>query len=155
MNRQAHSSAHERRDADVIGLTMVAGFLLLSIGITLLCVWGLLHFFTNQRNAHESPRPKVADERDEFPLPRLQANPTADLRKSRVSEETKLHSYGWVDREAGVARIPIERAMQLTVERGLPEVGAGQTRLQLLQARPETNPPPNEPVTSPAPEATP
>ena len=30
-----------------------------------------------------------------------------------------LDSYGWVDKDAGVVRIPIEEAMKLTVERGL------------------------------------
>jgi hypothetical protein len=31
-----------------------------------------------------------------------------------------LSSYGWLDRNAGVVRIPIDRAMKMTVERGLP-----------------------------------
>src|SRR5712691_11850012 len=132
---------HERRDADVLDLTMVAGFLLLSIAICFLGIWGLLHLFANQRKAHEALRPKVSEQRNEFPPPRLQVDASADLIKSRAAAEAKLHSYGWIDREARVARIPIERAMQLTVERGLPEVGGGQTRLQLLQARAQTPPP--------------
>jgi hypothetical protein len=61
----------------------------------------------------------------------------------RTAEDTDLNSYGWVDRTAGIARIPIDRAMQLLLERGLPDVGAGQTRLSLMQARPsETASPP-------------
>jgi hypothetical protein len=32
----------------------------------------------------------------------------------------RLSSYGWVDREAGIVRIPIDRAMDLLAERGLP-----------------------------------
>jgi hypothetical protein len=31
-----------------------------------------------------------------------------------------LQSYGWIDQQKGVVRIPIERAMELTAERGLP-----------------------------------
>ena len=30
-----------------------------------------------------------------------------------------LHSYGWVDQQAGIVRIPIDRAMTLLTERGL------------------------------------
>jgi hypothetical protein len=54
------------------------------------------------------------------PEPRLQTEPREDLRNLRESEERTLTTYGWVDRNAGVVRIPIDRAMTLTVERGLP-----------------------------------
>ena len=37
-----------------------------------------------------------------------------------MNQENQLNSYGWVDEKAGVAHIPIERAMALTVQRGLP-----------------------------------
>jgi hypothetical protein len=38
----------------------------------------------------------------------------------RRGEEAYLHSYGWQNKEAGIVHIPIEEAMRLTVERGLP-----------------------------------
>ena len=38
----------------------------------------------------------------------------ADLRKQQSTAET---SYGWIDQKNGVVRLPIERAMQLTVEK--------------------------------------
>ena len=37
-----------------------------------------------------------------------------------MKEERTLYSYGWVDERAGIVRIPIERAMDLLVQRGLP-----------------------------------
>jgi hypothetical protein len=39
----------------------------------------------------------------------------ADICESVDEQEEKLASYGWVDREKGVVRIPIERAMELLV----------------------------------------
>jgi hypothetical protein len=42
-----------------------------------------------------------------------------------MNQEKHLNSYGWVDEQAGVAYIPIERAMELTVERGLPVLPKG------------------------------
>jgi hypothetical protein len=54
------------------------------------------------------------------PEPRLQTNPRQDLRDLRSAEDTVLTGYGWVDKNAGIARIPIGEAMKLTVERGLP-----------------------------------
>jgi hypothetical protein len=37
-----------------------------------------------------------------------------------LREEQQLHSYGWVDQSAGSVHIPIDQAMQLIAERGLP-----------------------------------
>lgn len=52
--------------------------------------------------------------------PLLQVNPIKDLAAMRTEESKILTTYGWADREAGRVRIPIERAMALLVERGLP-----------------------------------
>src|SRR5262249_13572289 len=52
--------------------------------------------------------------------PRLQANPRQDMRDLRESKDERLTTYGWVDRNAGVVRIPIDEAMKLTLQRGLP-----------------------------------
>ena len=43
-----------------------------------------------------------------------------ELTDVRLREEEELNSYGWVDQKAGIVHIPIERAMQLIAERGLP-----------------------------------
>jgi hypothetical protein len=53
------------------------------------------------------------------PAPDLQVASTRDYQEMRAAEETQLHSYGWVDREAGIAAIPIERAMEILASRGL------------------------------------
>jgi hypothetical protein len=55
-----------------------------------------------------------------FPEPRLERNERLEINSFRLQEEQTLHSYGWVDQPAGVVRIPIDRAMQLIAERGLP-----------------------------------
>jgi hypothetical protein len=54
------------------------------------------------------------------PEPRLQTTPREDLRALRAREQEILSSYGWVDKTTGVVRIPIDEAMKLTLERGLP-----------------------------------
>jgi hypothetical protein len=52
--------------------------------------------------------------------PMLETNERGQLRDFLMDQEGQLNSYGWVDEKAGVAHIPIERAMELTVQRGLP-----------------------------------
>jgi hypothetical protein len=54
------------------------------------------------------------------PEPRLQTTPRVDLQQLRAREEEKLGTYQWVDRSAGIVRIPIDQAIKLTLERGLP-----------------------------------
>lgn len=55
-----------------------------------------------------------------FPQPRLETNEPTEMNDLRIQEEKTLHSYGWVDQQAGVVRIPIDRAMELVAQRGLP-----------------------------------
>ena len=50
--------------------------------------------------------------------PRLQQFPRNELYDFRTKEEAELHSYGWVDKNAGTVHIPIEDAMRLMLERG-------------------------------------
>jgi hypothetical protein len=55
-----------------------------------------------------------------FPTPRLEQDERTQLNDIRISEEQKLASYDWVDQKAGTVRIPIDRAMELVAQRGLP-----------------------------------
>ena len=57
---------------------------------------------------------------NQFPEPRLEGNERIEINSFRLGEEKLLHSYSYVDQQRGVVRIPIERAMQLIAERGLP-----------------------------------
>ena len=57
---------------------------------------------------------------ESFPQPRLEEDERGQLDGVRMKEENTLNSYGWVDEGSGVVHIPIQRAMQLVVEQGLP-----------------------------------
>jgi len=54
------------------------------------------------------------------PEPRLERNPLEPRQRLRAQENAVLATAGWVDRDHGVVRIPIERAEELLVARGLP-----------------------------------
>jgi hypothetical protein len=55
-----------------------------------------------------------------LPEPRLETIPGANLARLRAEEDGELNTYGWIDRSNKIVRIPIERAMELIVQRGLP-----------------------------------
>ncbi len=57
------------------------------------------------------------------PQPHLQVNPAQDLSTHRASKQRLLHEYAWVDRRAGKVRIPIDRAMELKLQRAKPPRG--------------------------------
>jgi hypothetical protein len=61
------------------------------------------------------------------PNPRLQVTPRADLENYRETELEELSTYGWVDLHNSVVRIPIDRAMDLVLQRGLPVRSAEST----------------------------
>ncbi len=54
------------------------------------------------------------------PGPQLQPSPEAELIEMRSEEDAVLDGYGWVDRDRGLVRVPIERAMEDLAARGLP-----------------------------------
>jgi len=55
--------------------------------------------------------------------PVLQVHAPSDLARLRAEEDTILSTYDWKDRGAGTVRIPIDQAMRLLAERGLPAAG--------------------------------
>jgi hypothetical protein len=113
---------HESSDVNVRGVFAFAIGLLVTGIIIHLLVWVLFQYFT-AREGHAAPPAfplAVTKETRVPPEPRLQTNPRQDLADLRAREDQVLSSYGWVDRNAGVVRIPIDQAIKLTLERGLP-----------------------------------
>lgn len=54
------------------------------------------------------------------PEPTLQLSPRADMQRFQAEEMAELRSYGWVDREHGIVRVPIDKAMEKVVRDGIP-----------------------------------
>ena len=113
---------HETSDVNIRAILGVGGGLIVVAVAIHFIVWLLFGYFTS-REAHRVPAEyPLAVSRGERipPEPRLQTTPREDLRVFRAGEDETLATYGWVDRNAGNVRIPIDEAMRLTVERGLP-----------------------------------
>lgn len=118
-----------------LGARGVFAFLIsLAIGgvLVFLVVWGMYKFLDYRQRARQpqlnplvnqvesDTRIVPEDEIKKFPQPSLESDERTEINKFRLTEEQKLNSYGWVDEKNGVVRIPIERAMQLVAQRGLP-----------------------------------
>ncbi len=73
--------------------------------------------------AHRSEtRETLPSDIQNFPQPRLETNERMEINEFRLHEEQQLHSYGYVDQSAGELHIPIDRAMELIAQRGLPTI---------------------------------
>ena len=131
---------YERRDIRVAGVLYFLLALLVAGGIVHFIVQGIYHYLDNR---FESKQPTVSplvknpsqDTRripleydgdyqkylqSQFPAPQLEINERTELNDVRLREENILSTYGWVDQNAGTVHIPIDRAMDLLVQRGLP-----------------------------------
>ncbi len=127
---QHPEAAYDKTD---LGARGIIGFL---IGLALFLVfvhviiWGFQRVYTHfepkgvvRTSAilvnEEQTGPK-GDPVTRFPAPVLQPDPVADLNKYREAVEMQLNSAGWIDQKAGVAHIPVEKAIDLVAQRGLP-----------------------------------
>jgi hypothetical protein len=126
--------AHEDSDISLPAIGWSAMAVVVTCVGTAVLIYGLFWgVFIKQADARDpklSPlvlqpteMPKTTTAAPDFgsaPEPRLLTNEPAYLKGVRDREQQTLHGYAWVDQAAGVARIPIEEAKKLTLERGLP-----------------------------------
>src|SRR5262249_45474047 len=90
----------------------------------LLLAWWMGRFHREEERVNALFPNRQAIEVDQFPQPRLQESPPVDLVAMMREERARIASYGWVGRKAGIARIPVDRAMDILAQKGLPRVAA-------------------------------
>ncbi len=115
----ARSAGHETED--MRGGMM--GRLVLLLGVVAVCmIFGMVGLRSWVISAHNAGQPRLTAMQVETvapPDPHLQINPPADLAQLRAGQDSKLDGYGFIDAARNRARIPIDRAMALTVGQGL------------------------------------
>ncbi|MGA7547507.1 MAG: hypothetical protein WBW24_01935 [Candidatus Sulfotelmatobacter sp.] len=131
-NTTDHGS-FEHQDLKAAAIIYFLGTLVV---VTVVCMFGLrgLYAYLDRREKASQPavNPLVTNVPEDtrhvppgypqavFPSPKLEEDERGQLNGIKTAEEKTLYSYGWVDEKAGTVRIPIERAMDLLVQRGLP-----------------------------------
>lgn len=114
-------AGYEKADARVGPIAMFAAGLSALVAVVSVAMGALigdLEAKAGRKNDRE--RHPLAPEFQEPPSPRLQANPPAELADYMERAARATDTYGWIDPEGGVVRIPVDRAMELVLERGLP-----------------------------------
>jgi hypothetical protein len=130
--RHGHEPAqagYETTDANLGGTERLYTVVAIFLAAVFALVWFMFGQMKSREAARDQPLPRLAaDERAKdprrdvgrFPSPRLQTTPYVDLKAFRAAEDAVLQGYSWVDRNAGVAQIPVDRAIDLIVEKGMP-----------------------------------
>jgi len=117
--RDPNDPGHETRDVNVRNTALVMGGLALTaLAVIGTMIWLMSTFAASQRRALPALTPQQTA-RLAPPPPNLQANPYADIDRERAATEARLAGYGYRDEAHSRARIPIGRAMDLTVGRSL------------------------------------
>jgi len=116
----AHPSTgnYERADFSGTGVVWFTVGLIVMVCVCALVVGFIAHYW-------EFVYPSGLERRlstglEGVPGPQLQSSPPADYQRIHARELETLATYGWVDHKAGVVHIPIEQAMAMVLERGLP-----------------------------------
>ncbi len=122
--------AFESSDIDTRTILAYLFYLALAVAATFVVSVFIFRFTTKM--AADSDTPMAPVHRNVAatmpPEPRLQGvpghtnDPQLDLRDKKEADEEANEKYGWTDKQAGIARIPVEEAMKFIVEKGLPAV---------------------------------
>jgi hypothetical protein len=121
--RENIQPGHEPSEVKLKGFLWFVGVFVGVAVVVHIAIW-VLYGGLVRRGA--KPAPPLVQRMPVPPEPRLQGTavhpttPTQDTQMLRQRHLEVLNSYGWSDRQAGIARIPIDRAIDLLLERGLP-----------------------------------
>jgi len=126
-------------------LYFLAGLVLVCL-VVYFIVFGMYRFLDSYATAHQPPMsPMVKPEADTravtpenaetFPQPRLEENERTQLRSFIEDQDRTLATYDWLDKDRGTVRIPIDRAMELIEQRGLPVHAEGASSAQNSAAK--------------------
>jgi hypothetical protein len=114
------ATGHELRDLSPRSIAIFALSLAVTIVIVLWVTYELFQHYSTVITKTETPPSPLSYSREPVPEPHLLVIPGRDMKTMREAEDSILNHYAWVDREKGIVRIPIKRAIELLAQRGLP-----------------------------------
>ena len=110
---------YEHRDANIRALLQFAFWLAVLLIVVLVGMRWTFNYLSAKEPLGPPPTP-FENARVIPPMPRLQVEPHQDLKTYCSQEMSDLESYGWVDSQNGIVRIPVDRAMDKILQQGLP-----------------------------------
>jgi hypothetical protein len=132
----------ETTDISVGSIVGLGVALLLTLFVSLLIVWATFRTMDAEQRANQTIiSPLRIGMAPEFPPnPRLQGSPgnpvlgPQELSSVISQSRSQLDGSGWVNSATGVTHIPIQQAMEMIVQHGLPEVHPTSTATAIATA---------------------
>jgi hypothetical protein len=131
--RDSSKRRHETSDVSVRGIVIFVVALSISVILGMLFSKRVFYFFVRHQPLGPPASP-FENVRTLPPQPRLQVNARADLKRYRAAQDELLNSYGWVDEKSGIVRIPVDRAMDIMLQKGFPVRGESAGKSSSLAA---------------------
>jgi hypothetical protein len=118
--------AHEPTDADARAITRFGIGLAFIVILSQLLLWWFFDHLAGREARLSPPVPALirAQAPKEPPEPRLQGSPQLDMKKLLLDEDAVLNHYAWVDPDRGIVRLPVDRALEIIAQKGLPRFPA-------------------------------
>jgi hypothetical protein len=116
------------RDLNVRRVVWAGVYLVVGTVAVFVLTWWMFLGLARLETRKDPAPPPLAEERQPQPLPpepRLQASPDEDMVTLREREDRVLHEPAWIDRQAGLVRLPIDLAIDVIARRGIPAIGEG------------------------------
>jgi hypothetical protein len=121
--KEGKGNADVRFEESDVNPKALGRFMLMLVVATLAIAFLLrvMYFALARSEASQQPPPPIMqfEEGRQPPAPRLQSNESSDLGAFRAEEDRIVNTYGWVDKEQGIVRIPVDEAMRILVKRGV------------------------------------
>lgn len=118
--QESQTPGYETRDANLRWVAVFGGFIVLLGILSLLLAQGAFGLLEQRAQERQRAPHPLAERGATAPGPQLQANPPRELEQYRSGQREAAESYGWIDAERGLVRLPQERALELILEEGLP-----------------------------------
>ena len=120
MSHDPVPGGYEKSDVRPRPILISGGILAVVTILVFVAAYGMMRLLGWwERPRLETPASPLATTRTVPIEPRLQVEAPKELKALQRAEQEILTSYAWVSKEAGIARIPVDRAMQFVLERGL------------------------------------
>ena len=117
---QLGTVGHEVTDASIRPIVLMGGALAAGAAVVCVLVYGIFAYLAAHPLTLAPANPMAAVEPRFPPAPRIEEHPAVQLKDLREREDSILSTYGWSDKQAGIVRIPVDRASELMLERGFP-----------------------------------
>jgi hypothetical protein len=112
-------TGHELSDLSPKNIAIFGVSLAVMILIVLWVCYELFQHYSTVSMKTEVPPSPLSYTREPTPEPHLLVVPGQELKAMRAAEDSLLHSYAWVDKEKGIVRIPIQRAIDILAQGGI------------------------------------